>query len=220
MRLRTARVICVASAVLVLAPTAALAAAGDPQQKHTSAGTLQATSALVRVGDLGAGWKSSRSNGGQLECDAVLQPNESDLIEAGKAVGPLFTSGMEAVTQNVHVFATEAQANIAWKRALTNKLVLCMEQQVENLSSMGSPVSVTEWHRLALPRSDARVTEFRVVAKAKTAKTTWSKVYFDQILLGRAKTMTRIVFSSLRAPVSKTLEQKLASVVANRMAGA
>jgi len=206
-------------ALVVITPPAALAATGDPQQKHTAAGTLQATSALVRISDLAAGWKSSRSNGGQPECDAVLQPNESDLIETGKAVGPLFTSGMDAVTQNVHVFATEAQANIAWKKTLTNKLILCMEQQVENLSSMGSPVSVTEWHRLALPRLAGRVTGFRVVAKAKTAKTTWSKVYFDQILLGQAKTMTRIVFSSLRAPVSKTLEQKLASVVANRMAG-
>ena len=219
MRLRTVRGICLVFALGVLTPAAALAAAGDPQQKHTAAGTLQATSALVRIGDLGTGWKSSHSNGGQPQCDAVLQPNESDLIEAGNAVSPLFTSGMDAVTQNVHVFATEAQANVAWKRALTNKLVLCMEQQVENLSSMGSPVSVTEWHRLALPHSAGRVTGFRVVAKAKTTKTTWSKVYFDQILLGNAKTMTRIVFSSLQAPISKTLEQKLASVVASRIAG-
>ncbi len=218
MRLRTATGVCVASAVVALSPTMALSAAGDPQQKHTAAGTLQATSALVRTADLGAGWKgASRSNGG-LPCDVVLLPNESDLIEVGKADGPLFTRGAEAVAQNVHVFATEAQATAAWKRTVTEKLVLCMEQQVENASSMGAPVSVTEWRRLALPRLAGRVKGFRVVAKAKTGKKMWSKAYFDQLLLSHGKTMTGIIFSSLRAPVAKVFEQKVVRIVSDRVA--
>jgi len=207
-------------AVLALLPTtSAVAASGDPQQKHTPAGTLLATTVLLRTADLGTGWKAaSRSNGAQQECDAVLQPNESDLVEIGKTVGPVFTHGTtEALTQTAHVFATETQANAAWSRTVTKKLVLCMEQQTENTSGMGSPVSVTQWARLQPPRIAGRVAEFRVVAKAKTGKKTWSKVYFDLLLVGHAKTMTKIVFSSLGTPFGTSFEQKLTRIVSDRL---
>jgi hypothetical protein len=205
---------------VALLPQAAFGTSGDPQKRLIAADTSRASDVLLKRADLGAGgWKSGGSGGTPAACGIVrpLQPNESDLVETGAATGWLFTTkSYEALTQTVGVFATARQANTAWVRTVNKKLVICMEQQVENTSSMGAPVSVTDWTALKLPHLVEHVAGFRVTATAKAGGKT-TNVYFDLILLGHSRTMTKIAFSSLRRPFSTGYEVRLARLVAGRL---
>ena len=206
----------------VLAQQAAFGASGDPQKHLTAAGTHLAAGALLTRGELGTGaWKAgpSAGSGTSSSCGIVLRihPVESDLVEVGAASGPVFTnSGTEALNQSVSVFATAAQANTAWQRTVNPKLVICMEQQVEATSTMGAPVSVTDWSQLKLPGLAGDAAGFRVVATATAAKRKVN-VYFDQILLSRSHTVTKLVFSSFEKPFSTAFEIQLAREVATRL---
>jgi hypothetical protein len=178
-------------------------------------------SILLKSAELGSGWTAdSRSTANSSACGIVLrlQPNESDLVETGTANSPLFTrSSYKAIDQSVHLFATPQQANTAWARTVTKNLVICMEQELENTSGMGSPVSVTDWTKLRLPRLAEHTVGFRVTATAKTSSKTTSKVYLDVILLGQARAMTKIVFSSLNQPFTAAFERRLAKLVSQRL---
>src|SRR5262249_40689963 len=112
--------------------------------------------------------------------------------------------------------ATPAQANTAWHRTVNQKLVICMEQQVEGISTMGAPVSVTNWQPLKLVGVPGRAVGYRVVANATRTK---GKVplYYDEILLSGSRTLTKLVFSSFRAPFSAAFETALAQNVSDRI---
>jgi hypothetical protein len=200
----------------------ATATSGDPSQRHTPAGMALARSVLLTASDLGAGWKSagSKSGGGRLSCDAAIAPSESDLVETGGAVGPLISRGRyHALAQSVRVFATKAQLDTAWMRTLTQKLVICMEQQLENTSSMMSPVSVTEWSRLPVERVAQHFAGRRVIATATTGKNSSTRVYLDVFLIGGSRTLTTFVLSSLKTPFSDAFERALTESVGRRLAG-
>jgi hypothetical protein len=206
-------------AVFALSQQVVLAAAGDPQKKLSAADTRLAAGVLLKRGDLGSGWKSSSSASGAPGCGIVhqLQPNESDLVETGAAAGSLFTNkAYEALSQTVRVFASPQQATKAWLRTVNKQLVICTEQQVEDTSSMGSAVSVTDWTSLRLPHQVEHASGFRVTASAGSG-TRKTKVYFDLILLGHARAMTRIALSSLQKPFSAQYEAKLVQLVSQRL---
>jgi hypothetical protein len=199
----------------------ALGAGGEPQKRPVAADGRLAASVLLTRADLGAGtWKlvpgatTTLSNCGIIR---RLQPIESDLVETGTANGPLFANkAAQALTQSVRVFATAKQANEAWSRTDTKNLVICMEQQVENLSTMGAPVSVTDWRPLNLPKLADRTAAYRVIATASAGKKK-SIVYFDLILLAHGRTMTKIIFSALGNPFSSAYETRLANVLSRRL---
>ena len=205
--------------VVLALSQAALGAKGDPQKRLTAADSQRAAGVLLTRTDLGAaGWKSE-PGAGQSGCGIMLSlnPVESDLVETGEATGPLFSNkGYEALAQTVRVFATARQANTAWVRTVNKELVICMEQQVENTSSMGAAVSVTDWSPLKVPKIGGHVAGFRVTATATSGQTK-PKVYLDVILLGQSRTMTKITFSSLRKPFSTAYESRLARIVSQRL---
>jgi hypothetical protein len=205
--------------ILALSQHAAFGAKGDPQKRLTAADSRRATSVLLTRADLGAvGWKSGAS-AHESGCGIVLSlnPVESDLVETGVATGPLFSNkSYEALAQTVRVFATAHQENTAWARTVNKKLVICMEQQVENTSSMGAAVSVTDWSPLKFSKTVGHVAGFRVTATATSGRTK-PKVYLDVIVLGHSRTMTRIIFSSLRKPFSTAYESRLARIVSQRL---
>ena len=187
-----------------------------------------AMSVLLKKSDLGSRWKAgSGSSIANPSCGIILnlQPNQSSLTETGSATAPLYSRGQaEAVTQSVQVFATPQELATAWAQTVTKKLVICTEEQVEGASGMGSPVSVTNWSLLRMPHTVDRVYGLRVTATARIGKNqTWknpSKLYFDVILLGHGRTMTRIVLSSLRKPFSSAYERQLDRVVSQALTNA
>jgi hypothetical protein len=176
---------------------------------------------LLTRADLGAGaWKPVPGAASTLaNCGIIrrLQPVESDLVETGVANGPLFANKSEqALAQTVRVFANPKQASKAWSRTDTKNLIICMEQQVENLSTMGAPVSVTDWRPLKLPKTSDHAAAYRVTATASAGKKK-SNVYFDLILLGHSRTITKLIFSALGQPVSTALEARLATDLSQRL---
>lgn len=205
-------------ALAVAAPAAATGAPGAPHLRHSKADTSLATSTLLNKSTLGSGWVvASHSTSGQVVCDNAATPNESDLTETGGASGPLFTRPEQAIAQSTHVFATSAQAATAWARMMPPKLVICMEQEVENLSAMSAPVYVTAWYRLRFAPLATRVAGYRVVARATTTKKTKETVYLDVLLLGHDRTMTTLILSALKAPFSNGFEQGLARTLAAQL---
>jgi len=199
----------------------ALGASGDPQKRLVAADGRLAKGVLLTRADLGARtWKSVPGAATTLSnCGIIrrLQPVESGLVETGAANGPLFTNkAAQALTQTVRVFATPKQANEAWSRTATKNLVICMEQQVENLSTMGAPVSVTDWRPLKLPKATDHAAAYRVTATASAGKNK-SNVYFDLILLGQSRTITKLIFSALGKPVSTAYEARLATDLSQRL---
>ena len=199
----------------------AFAASGNPQKHLTTAGTHLAVGALLVRGDLGAAaWKAKPAPGTSApNCgiESNIGPMESDLTEVGAASGPVFTNaGTEALDQFVTVFSSPAQANTAWQRTVNKTFVICMEQQVENTSSMGAPVSVTNWKQLKLPGLSGHAVGYRVIATA-TGTNAKVNVYFDQILIHRSSTLTKLVFSSFGKPFSTAYEMGLARQVSQRL---
>ena len=216
------RILIVVAVLAAASQQAAFGASGDPQKRLTATGTRLATSVLLGKRDLGAGvWQARPSSGtGDSKCGIVsnIQPMESDLTEVGTASGPVFTNtGTEALDQSAFVFATPAQQNTAWQRTVTKKLVICMEEQVEGTSSMGAPVSVTNWQQLKLPGLPGHAVGYRVTATATAAKAKKVKVFFDEILLGRSRTLTKLIFSSFGKPFSTAYELGLARQVSERL---
>ena len=208
-------------ALAVAAPAVAAGAPGDPQQRHTKADISLAASVLLNTSAFGGGWKAASGAGsGRLSCDSAATPNQSDLVETGSAAGPLFShQPYQAVAQSAQVFTTKAQTDTAWARAMAPKLVLCMEEQVENTSSMGAPVTVTAWYRLRFAPLVQHAAGYRVVALATTGKKTKTTVYLDVLLFGRDRTITTVVLSALKTPFSKAFEQGLARKVAAQLSG-
>lgn len=157
---------------------------------------------------------------GRLSCDSAATPDQSDLVETASAAGPLFShQPYEAVAQSVQVFTTKAQADAAWARAMPPKLVICMEEQVENTSSMGAPVTVTAWHRLPIAALVQHVAGYRVDALATTGKKTKTPVFLDVLLFGRDRTITTLVLSALKTPFSAAFEQGLGRKLAAQLSG-
>jgi hypothetical protein len=200
---------------------AALAASGEPQKRPVAADGRIATSVLLTRADLGTfAWKPVPGAATTLsKCGIIrrLQPVESDLVETGAANGPLFTNkAAQALTQTVNVFATPRQANEVWARTTTKNLIICMEQQVENLSTMGAPVSVTDWRPLKLPKLSGHAVGYRIIATASAGKKK-SNVYFDLILLNHSRTITKLILSALGKPFSASYEDRLAIDLSQRL---
>lgn len=210
-------------AVLVLAGAlagTALAAPGDPQKKHTAAGMGLAKAALLRKADFGAGWTatpSTPSKSSGLSCTG-FRPDQSDLVEIGTADSPDFAKGPTAfVSQNVGVYKTAAQGAASWSRIVKPGLLGCLASLLEQGSSKGTTITVTRRGTLAFPKLADRTAAFRLVANV-TSQGTTLPVYSDLVLLAHGQINSAMFFISVGAPMQAAVEQRLAGIVAKRLA--
>ena len=84
---------------------------------------------------------------------------------------------------------------------------------------MMGAISVTGWQKLELPRGDARLAAFRVSADVQGQKRK-VKLFFDVLLLGRARTVTMLALSSYDAPFGTPFEQRLVRAITKKMTSA
>ena len=204
-------------------PQAALGEGVGPTQRLNAADTKFAGSVLLARTDLGSGAWRSIKGGGEPSCGIIhdLRPQESGLVETGRATGPLFTnSTAEALAQTVQVFSTPAEAAVAWTRIDTKSLVICTEEQIESTSSMSAPVSVTNWMPLELPKLATHVSGFRVVASAKSSLKGTATVYFDLVLLEGSRTVTKLQLTSVQKPLAASFEARLVRIISKRLGNA
>jgi len=178
----------------------------------------RAHATLLTGSDLGTAWKadSPRPTTDPLTCSPRLSPRESDLVETGRAFGPIFAHKDQAVGQSVHVYANVADADAAWARHTLKKVVLCMQRRLEDTSSMMSWISVVGWSRLDVPQLVAHARGYRVVGDASAGKQK-AKVYLDLLLLGHDRALTTVVLTSYRAPLPSAFEDRLVREIVERL---
>ena len=207
-----------AVALLALIATgAALAAKGDPRKHHTAADQAKAKSIVVRLSDLGAGWtgKKSPNSGGHLHCKG-FEPDESALVETGKANSLDFSKGLQFVSSNAALYATAAQAQTAWNLVVQPGLLTCLKALFEQGgSSGGATTTVKSQGPLAFPKLAARTAAYRIVFQTKSGSQTLSGD-LDVVLLGAGRIDTAMLLLSVGVPHT-ALEQHLAGVVAARV---
>jgi hypothetical protein len=197
---------------------AILLAAGTPAAHHTSAGTKAAQAALLRLADFGKGWTSAAATsqqGVRFSCRGHA-PNAKGIVETGAASSPAFSAAATGpfVQQNVSVYATPAQANAWWGRAVTPSLATCVAETFAALAARGIKVSVLSKGTLALSTGLRRTAAYRVVASASGRK-----IYFDVIVLGAGRTITDLIVSSFLQPLPGKVERALATLVVAKLAG-
>ena len=190
-----------------------------PAIKHTAADTTLAQASLVKVADFGKGWtgKASRQQGIGLGC-AGFNPSGKGIVETGAASSPTISYGTTGpfVTQSTSVYATAAQSNTYWQRAVTPGLITCVSGVLKGLSARGIAVKITAQGKLPFSGTLKHTAAYRAVATVGKNKLTY---YIDVILLGQGREITALTINSIEAPVPANFEKGLAAIIAKRMTG-
>jgi hypothetical protein len=196
---------------------AILLAAGTPAAHHTTAGTKAARDSLLTAADFGRGWRGAKAaqRGLLVSCPGHA-PSAKGIIETGAAASPTFSAAQTGpfVQQNTSVYATAAQANTWWSRAVTPSLVTCVARDLAALAARGVKVKLDSAGKLAVTTTAAHTAGYRVVATANG-----KKLYMDVIVIGSGATITDVTISAFIAPVPAKTEQALAKVVARKLGG-
>lgn len=198
---------------------AAGAATGPPQAAHTSAGTKLAQASLLRVSDFGGGWTAQAggaSPGLNFSCTGFM-PKQSDLVEIGTATSPLFKGSTIGpfVVQKTSVYASAKTAKTLWQRAVKPRLVECVAQSLELLSSRGVRVAITSKETVPLGAIADRSASYRVVATLTDKQRV--KTYLDVVLLASNRTITELTISQYQKPPALKSEIALAKIAARRI---
>jgi hypothetical protein len=198
---------------------AILFAVATPAMSHTSADTKTAQASLLKTTDLGTGWtgKTSPQNGATLGCKGY-QPSGAGIVETGAATSDSFSYGTIGpfVLQSTSVYASTAEANTYWKRAVTSQLVSCVAQVLDAVATRGVKVTITKQGTLPFSTSLSHTAAYRVVGLLGPHKYI---NYVDVIVLGKGRTLTVIEITSFKSPPPADFETGLARIVVNRLGG-
>jgi hypothetical protein len=207
---------CLATVALVM-PAGGVAAQGDPQSRHTPAGSARARSTLLASSSFGTGWTAAPATASPNPVSCKAAPsNQSDLVQIGLAARS-FTAGKDKqIVQAVRVYKTAAQAARAWERTVTVGLLVCDEQRLEQ-SNMH--IKVTGQLRLPVAHVAPRTAAFRItaVSRSEDGKTITSRLYLDLLLVGRGNAISSVVFSAAGSPFAQSFEGTVARTVAQRL---
>jgi hypothetical protein len=198
---------------------AVLLVAAGPALKHTSAGNQLARSSLVTAKNLGKGWSGTAGpqQGARFTCTGFA-PSGSGIVETGAASSPDFSYGtgptLIQVLQKASVYATTAQANTYWKRAVTPKLVTCAAQTIEAVSAQGVKVTVTKQEMIPFTTTIPHAALYRVAAKLNKVT-----AYLDVLVLANGRTITEVTITSFTTAPPAQFEQIIAHDVIGNMGG-
>jgi hypothetical protein len=194
-------------------------AAVTPAMKHTTADTATARGSLVKVSDFGKGWtgKASAQQGVGLDCTG-FHPSGQGIVETGAASSATISYGTTGpfITQRTSVYATAAQANTYWQRAVTPGLATCVGGVLRGLSTRGIKVTMISQGTRPFSTSLAHTAAYRAVAIVGKNKLTYS---IDVIVLGQGRAITALTISSIEAPPPANIEKALATIIAKRLTG-
>jgi hypothetical protein len=204
-----------AAAVLVLP-----AVASQPKSRPTAAGNAQAKAVVLKLSDLGAGWKTTPGGAGgasELTCPG-FNPNQSDLTTIGMA-GKAFESGdgITTVLSRVAVFKSAAEAQASWNRIVRPGMLTCMASRfVESIAGKDTVVKITSKGRLRVPVAGRRHAAYRIVADVTVSGQT-VRAYLDLILQGGGPADSAMLVTSVLQAPPRALESKLAGALARRL---
>jgi hypothetical protein len=218
--LKARRVAAATGAVVAVGAFGGIAwAATSHHHHHSNPLTTIARRALLHQADLGYGWRSAPApkKVPTLTCPS-FSPSVVGIAKPGAAASPTFrrTSIGPFISQAAYVYATRAQALRFWHRVVTRKLVACVGTSLTAGSTQSVSFAVDSEHQLPLPAIGDRRAGYRVIGHA-TTNAQQLRVYLDMLVVGRGAGLTQISFSSFSKPAPRSLEVRLARLVAGRL---
>jgi hypothetical protein len=204
----------VSAAVIAVLPAIALAAHHKPSPE-----TLLARKALLRTSDIGTSWRSTAApkQVPTLTCPA-FSPDLGTLPKPGAAVSPTFqqTANGPFVSQTAYAFPKASQALTFWHRVVTHSLGKCVAGGLTASSTQTVNFKANHTRSLPLPAIADRRAGYRVIGTASTTAQQIT-VYLDMIVVGRGSELSQISFTSFEQPPPRSLELRLARLVAARL---
>jgi len=204
-----------AAAVVASAP----AAAGDDHRERerlTGRDMSLAAAVALRPADVGASWRSTPvpAGSGDTRCQG-FDPDFSHLTITGKARTAFANAGGESIVSLVEVYASKRQAVEDYTLGAKPAVARCLRTTLEGaVPATGVKVRVRSSRMQALTGVGERAAAFRLVADV-SAGTVAVPIYLDALVFQRGRTITALLFTSLRTRLPGQL--RLAATVAGRM---
>jgi hypothetical protein len=178
-----------------------------------------ARQALLRRADLGRGWTSTPApkTVPGITCRG-FSPALAGIAQTGAAISPTFKQSQTGpfASQTAFAYATAGEEQVVWREVARPRLLTCVAASLARGSTGGVHFAVTGKHLLTLHSLPADAAGYRVTGTASVPNQTVN-VYLDVLLLGGGQTVTELSFSSFAQPVARTLELRLARIVARRL---
>lgn len=214
-----ARLLAVA-AVAFAFPSVAVGAGRDSSNSAAKRAALAAARAsLLRRSDL-HGWGAAKGpkKVPPLTCSAF---SPSAIKPLGAAASPTFSDGSSGpfVSETAYAYGSASQEQSFWHQVVSRRLLSCVADSL----TAGSTSTVTfHVHRkslLSLPRIGDRDAGYRIRGTASSTDGS-QNVYLDMLVVGNGSRVAAVSFSSFFDPASRSLELRLARLVASRMGAA
>jgi hypothetical protein len=205
---------CLVLLALVLALSAtALADPGDPKRKLTKADQTRAKAMLLRSADFPSGFRATPrpAEVDDFYCRAL---DESDLTIRGEAESPEFESELQFVSSLAKVYATPANADVAWRRQASPAGQRCARDAFrDQTATLGS--TFESFGKTSFPKLAQRSAAYRLAFTTQGVR-----VVVDIVVMQQARAQAAVIFGSGLAPMPKGERVRLARAVATRMARA
>jgi hypothetical protein len=184
---------------------------GKPKLAITKGAQAWANRINLKLGDFGPGWRAEPDTGGDSSSKCFAR-DLSRLTLNGRASSPDFLHGnLPYAASLAAIFATAPQARtafIALRAALDDCLVREIDKESQFEDSTGGPLN--------FPHLGERSFAFQVATHAKEGKLSLA-VYFDVVVIQRARAVALGAFADAITPFDENLERKLARAIAQRM---
>jgi hypothetical protein len=216
-----ARLLASAAVVLVFPSAAVGARLGSKPGPAQRAAIVAARATLLRHTDL-RGWSSTAGpkKAPALTCGAFA-PDVSGSEPLGAAASPTFAEGSSGpfVSEIAYVYGSSAKERTFWHRVVVRRLETCVADSLKAGSTSSVTFKVNHESLLSLPRIGARDAGYRVAGTALSTDGSQS-VYLDVLVVGNGSAVGAVSFTNFFNPVSRSLELRLARVVAKRLGNA
>lgn len=189
----------------------------DPKNRIRSADEKRATSMLVRMSDLGAGYAVERTSGLEphLTCRAL---DESDLVLTGQAKSPYWSREYQIVGSTAAVYRTSSDARASWERGASTAGRNCLRDEFRREFARQGEALRVMIRRLAFPRLGGGSYAHRLVISGAAPGP--PALYLDLIVIRQRRGLVGLLFAGVVTPPSRATEVSLARVVAARLAKA
>ena len=191
---------------------AAAASHGEPKKQIKSADQARAVAMQLRKSDFGPRFKMSKPSAQEphFYCKAV---DESDLVISAEAESALFTFAgddrVHTANSGSWIYRTAAQSAESWRRSVSPAGVKCVERFLrQEVKRAGATLVSVERLRGVAPQSFG----MRVRARAGFPLT------FDLLAMRHGRAQSALFFGGALVAFPRKDEERLASIVADRMA--
>jgi hypothetical protein len=187
----------------------ALAARGDPKERFTPADQARARAMVLRVGDLNSAYvvHPAPIGSGGFYCSAL---DESDLTLTGRGSSPIFTATGEFVRSTAAVYATRADANQSWRRAMSPAGEQCQRTELRT-ELQSSTMRLVSLKRTPFPPMGTRSVAYRAVATLQGVH-----FYVDVVAIQVSRAEAGVIYVNALAAPQQSEVRRLAGLVAKR----